>query len=482
MSQQQPSISSVLNQTTANQVAHNRLKLASISKTIVLCGRQNISLRGHRDNFTDIERDTAGLHNHGNFMALLNFRLDAGDVVLRDHLSKASRIATYTSSVIQNQLMDILSKQVRQHIIDIVEVAKWFCITADEVTDVSNKEILSLVVWYCEPDSLLPREDLVGFFQCNEGITVQQLANMILTHLQSFDLDLFYLRGQAYDGAGNMSGSIRVVVKSLALTSVRNMMNIVRKVYFFEAHLKRQRKLEDVISDTQPSSTFNKLKDLCRTRWVQRLDAFTIFSSLYQSVLACFESIYLDGPALWSNDSITDANTLRHAITITDFISSFVITKSSLQYLHSLTANLQGSSTDIIHAVKEIETITSTIQNIRDNIDTYHDEWFTEIKEVCDTAGTVPSTPRTCARQAHCSNTPASSPSEHYLHTISIPLIDHLLFELKSRFSSHQPVALLSLCIVPSAMLVLPVPEFLTHSFQLADKYKDDLLSPNSFA
>ena len=32
---------------------------------------------------------------------------------------------------------------------------------------------------------------------------------MILTNLQSFGLDLSYLRGQAYDGAGNMSVSIR---------------------------------------------------------------------------------------------------------------------------------------------------------------------------------------------------------------------------------------------------------------------------------
>ena len=153
MSQKQPSLSSVLNQTTANQIAQSRLKLASIIKTIVLCGRQNISLRGHRDNLNDIERDTASLRNHGNFMALLNFRVDAGDVVLRDHLSKASRNATYTSTVIQNQLIDILSKQVGQHIIDKVKVAKWFCIM---VNDVSNKEILSLVVWYCEPDSLFP--------------------------------------------------------------------------------------------------------------------------------------------------------------------------------------------------------------------------------------------------------------------------------------------------------------------------------------
>ena len=134
-------------------------------------------------------------------------------------------------------------------------------------------------------------------------------------------------------------------------------MNIVGKVYFFfDAHPKRQKKIEDAITNTQPSSTINKLKDLCRTRWVQRLDAFTVFSSLYQSVLVCLESICHDGLGSWSSDSITDASTLRHAITSTDFIASFVITNSSLQYLHPLTLNLQGSSTDIIQAVRSSST------------------------------------------------------------------------------------------------------------------------------
>ncbi len=317
MSNQQPAITSILSQATANQIAKNRSKMASIIKTIVLCGRQNISLRGHRDNLTDIERDTARLHNHGNFMALLDFRVDAGDTVLRDHLSQAPRNATYTSSIIQNQLIDILSKQVCQNIIDRVKVSKWFTVIADEVTDVSNMEILSLVVRYYNPDSLLPCEDLVGFFECNEGITGRQLANIILTNLQSFGLDLSFLRGQAYDGAGNMSGSIKgtaaiiteqhnqatylhcashclnlVVVKSLQSTNVRNMMNIVGKVYiFFDAHPKRQKKLEDAITNTQPSYTINKLKYLYRTRWVQRLDAFSVFFSL--PVCTCLFREYL---------------------------------------------------------------------------------------------------------------------------------------------------------------------------------------------
>ena len=44
-----------MNQAMADRVASNRQKLPSIIKTIMFCGRQNIALRGHRDNVTDLE-------------------------------------------------------------------------------------------------------------------------------------------------------------------------------------------------------------------------------------------------------------------------------------------------------------------------------------------------------------------------------------------------------------------------------------------
>ena len=47
MRQQQPDVQSQLNQAMADRIAANRRKLTSIFKTIVLCGRQNIALRGH---------------------------------------------------------------------------------------------------------------------------------------------------------------------------------------------------------------------------------------------------------------------------------------------------------------------------------------------------------------------------------------------------------------------------------------------------
>ncbi|KAL5502423.1 hypothetical protein EMCRGX_G009193 [Ephydatia muelleri] len=129
-----------------DRIASNRQKLSSIIKTIVLCGRQNIALRGHCDNATDIENEPLDTENHGNFRALLNFSVDAGDTVLGEHLKAAAKNATCTSPVIQNQIIDVLEDQIRSETIRRVQKANWFTVIADEVTDVSNKEQLSLVL------------------------------------------------------------------------------------------------------------------------------------------------------------------------------------------------------------------------------------------------------------------------------------------------------------------------------------------------
>ena len=73
---------------------------------------------------------------------------------------------------------------------------------ADEVTDCSNKEQLCIVLRYVEPESCLIREDLVT---CDSGVTGQALAEKLLSFFTDH-LDPSKMRGQAYDGASNMSG------------------------------------------------------------------------------------------------------------------------------------------------------------------------------------------------------------------------------------------------------------------------------------
>ena len=162
-------------------------------KTVIFCGQQNIALRGHQDSALDVDRDVEGTRNHGNFIALLKFRIDAGDTILENDLSAAAQNATYTSNIIQNQI-------IIRRVVD----SKWFTVIADEVTDVSNREQLSIVLRYVDNSTLIVREDQVVFIECDEGISGRDLADKITGSLKEFGLDLQYLRGQAYDGVGNM--------------------------------------------------------------------------------------------------------------------------------------------------------------------------------------------------------------------------------------------------------------------------------------
>ena len=143
------------------------------------------------------------------------------------------------------------------------------------------------------------------------------------------------------------------------------MMGVVDRVYvFFAAHPKRQRALEKVISETQPDSSVKKLKDLCRTRWIQRIDSLQVFQSLHISVVSCMEGICSEGPKFWSSDSLTDARSLQLALSTTDFISSLVITNSCLKYLQALTTNLQAEAKHIVEAVQEIGSVTAALHNV----------------------------------------------------------------------------------------------------------------------
>ena len=85
----------------------------------------------------------------GDFRALVDFRVDAGDVKLKGHLENMKRNETYLSKTTQNQLIEACAKFIRENIInDINTGSRFYSILADEAADISNKEQLSIVLRY----------------------------------------------------------------------------------------------------------------------------------------------------------------------------------------------------------------------------------------------------------------------------------------------------------------------------------------------
>ena len=156
-----------------------------------------------------------------------------------------------------------------------------------------------------------------------------------------------------------------------------------------------------------------------------------------------------------------------------------VITNSCLKYLQALTSNLQAEARDVAESVKEISSVKAARQDIRDNITAYHSQWFKKVEQMLASVGEEPSLLRRRGHQCHRSNVSADTPCEYYCLCISIPVLDHLLSEMESHFSSHQQTALLGLSIVPSMLVSLPTEEYTTKSMQLAKMYSGDLPSPD---
>jgi len=74
--------------------------------------------------------------------------------VLRDHLqTPALRNATYTSPKIQNDLIDVIVKQIPDSLIDEVNASPSYFILADEVTS-HNIEHLSVCIRFLDQHKL----------------------------------------------------------------------------------------------------------------------------------------------------------------------------------------------------------------------------------------------------------------------------------------------------------------------------------------
>ena len=76
-----------------------------------------------------------------------------------------------------------------------------------------------------------------------------------------------------------------------------------------------------------------------------------------------------------------------------------------------------------------------------------------KIEQVCDSVGVQPSLSCLCACQRNRSNVPAQNACDYFRHVISIPMLDHLISELESRFGTHKQTALQGLYHIPAVLV-----------------------------
>ena len=473
------------------QAADNRCKLRSIIETIFFCGRQGIALRGHRDDSLAVSENPES--NHGNFLALLHFRAQAGDLVLKEHLSSASGNALYTSKTIQNEVIGICVDLIRNSILKDARCAGYFSVIADEATDIANHEQLAVSLRFVKNG--LPCDKFLGFHRCVTGVSGQALADNILKMLAEWQLQPHLLRGQAYDGAGAMAGKTKgvatrisekypkalythceahrlnlCVVKCCSIREINNMMQCADSVSrFFDNSPKRYLALDESIERECPEEKRRKLKQMCRTRWVERHE---VFIDLLVPISKCLETIARSSPAEWNRETRSDSHSLLLGISQFSFIFALVLAQKVLSYTKGLSVKLQGRYVDAVRAYCDIET---TLKACRSGVDDFHEKIYGEVLTICHSLEIEESTPRYAktSRQQHRPN----HASDYYKFSLTIPMLDHLIIELDNRFSKN------SMLIITEFMNILPSqlkPSVGLELNNLLHLYEDDLPSPRN--
>ena len=117
--------------------------LRSVVEVIKFLCKQNLPLRGHREN--------SNSRNQGNFLETLKL-LAKYNAVIKEHLSviQLSRksMTTYLSPAIQNELIELLGEKIKYLILEEIKAAKYISILLDSTPDVSHIDEMALIVRY----------------------------------------------------------------------------------------------------------------------------------------------------------------------------------------------------------------------------------------------------------------------------------------------------------------------------------------------
>ncbi|KAI6647733.1 52 kDa repressor of the inhibitor of the protein kinase-like [Oopsacas minuta] len=271
-------------------------RLIPIIKTIILCGRLGIALRGHRDDGQlNDEVDISG--QSGNFHALLAFRVESDDKLLKEHLVKTNKNAMYISKTIQNTFIDLCGQEILKTIVSEIKKIGYFAILADETTDSSHQEQLCFCIRYVSEDAFI-KEEFISY-GAMEFVDAKSITEEILSRVASIGLNIDNCIAQCYDGCSTMLGHIpgvttRILIHALLAIYLHCASHRLNLVLNDSSKLTEIRHMFDIasamINYINDSSGRRNIFDAqfisyCSTRFVERHDAIIRFCSNISSIV-----------------------------------------------------------------------------------------------------------------------------------------------------------------------------------------------------
>ena len=496
LSGKQDSIEIQLNQQQKQTILENRRKITPIIETIILCGRQGIPLRGHRDSGPltfESEKNLEDNNNDGNLRALLRYRMKHDQVFKNDFLS-AGRNSQYISPRMQNEIISICNDLILKRLVDSINRSRFFSVLADETTDISCQEQLTLCARYVSDDFAI-EESFLQFIPITD-LSGKNLASTILNNLSDIGIDVSKMRGQGYDGATAMSGRLNgaqayireiiptalylhcaahslnlAVSNSCNLSPVRNCMETIASVYNFFNAPKRQNILRKSINTISSTTKAQKLVQICATRWVDRHESVSVFSNLQFAVVEALTEI-----STWPDrETSLQALQLLSTIRQSEFCIALLVLKKIFGYSIVLCKVMQKKSINLLEAVNITHDIANELKCLREKAEDEFHQLYISAQETAKTQNFILKTPRLTSRQTNRCNIAAETDEEYFRVGIFIPFLDNFIVTLEARFTAHKSIIGEFQCLIPADPTIGPTPQQIKSIKVLGRFYENDL-------
>eukprot|EP00066_Takifugu_rubripes_P026479 XP_011615745.1 PREDICTED: 52 kDa repressor of the inhibitor of the protein kinase-like [Takifugu rubripes] len=395
----------------------------------------------------------------------------------------------------KKEILHLSEDLMREEILKSLKLARFFSILLHDVTSIEGKEQIPVFIRSVTIDGF-PQKHLIGFLPCDAD--AENLFYMLLSELRSkWGLRMEHCRGLTYLVTGSMCQKIRDltcrilqefpqvvlspsdpyafniwIIRCMPVPSIQKVADAVEEV---AALLRRTpdlwKRLEGKIQMVygHVKGEAERIKAALSQNWEYCTDAFQIMLDILEPFLNCINEII----SKVDEDTAEQMAKLKPVLKNFNFIITLVVLKNTLCCVSILNSSLRGIISISSTLQYTISNALKLVSKYQQELAILHRKWFSDAVGRAKKLVVEISKPE--LEQGPSSETPLD---DFYRESLSRPILQYLVAEVKRVFSTEMVRILRWLSLVPSYMA--------DHNFSIrrdkvADANLNNLARPDTF-